>query len=128
MKTTKHQQNKYQKSNPNYNHNHNQPNNPSPITIVHHQNPLIQDNPPIKLKAETPINNKITIFNPTTMKNRKSKNTTLPHLKSVDKAVEENLIRTVFPNTKKYAKKSSKTKDLSLMFKNRDSSAKNKRS
>lgn len=61
------------------------------------------------------------------VKKRKSRNTILLLLSCADKDAEGSSILTVSINMKKYAKKSSKTKDLNLMFKNKESSPKNKR-
>jgi hypothetical protein len=71
----------------------------------------------IKTKATTKIPQK-----------NKSRNMTHPLLSCADKDAEESLTQTAFANIKKSAKKSSKTKDLNLMSKNKESLPNNKKS
>ena len=101
-------------------------------------NPLLTTRlpiPTISLKNHPTIimnSNPITIIietNPRaqTMPSNKSKNTILPLLSCADKAVEESLTLTVSANTKKSAKKYSKTKDPNSTFNNKESSPSNKK-
>ena len=60
------------------------------------------------------------------MPNKKSRNMILPLLSCAGKDVEESSIPTVSVNTKKSAKKSSKTKDPNLTSNNKESSPSNK--